>query len=151
MATATYIQEGEVIDFANSSGSAIAYKEVVPFGSRIVVAAEAIADGATGSVSLTGVFEIAAVNDTAFAVGDKLYWDNSAKKLQKTATAYVAGLCVEAKLQAGTTAKVLLVDVGPVSQAATQAASTASTVADLKTDFNTLLAALKTAGIVASS
>jgi len=33
-------------------------------------------------------------------------------------------------------------------QAVTQAASTASDVAGLKTDFNTLLASLKTAGLV---
>jgi hypothetical protein len=38
---------------------------------------------------------------------------------------------------------------GVVKQAANQAASTASDVATIKTDFNTLLAALKTAGIVA--
>lgn len=38
--------------------------------------------------------------------------------------------------------------LGGVKQAANQAASTASTIADLKSDFNTLLASLKSAGIM---
>ena len=38
--------------------------------------------------------------------------------------------------------------LGGVKQAANQAISTASTIATLKEDFNTLLAALKTAGIM---
>ena len=38
--------------------------------------------------------------------------------------------------------------IGGVKQAANQADSTATSVADLKTDFNTLLASLKAAGIM---
>ena len=149
METATLIQEGETIEI--TAGSDLAYMQVVPLGNRIVVALAAILTGATGNAALYGVYEIAAVNDTAFAAGDRLYWDNSTGKLTKVVTAYNAGICVATKAQTGTTAKVLLTNNLPIQTAVTQAASTATTVADLKTDFNTLLANLKTAGIVASA
>lgn len=40
---------------------------------------------------------------------------------------------------------------GPVNQAATQAATTATDLAALKVDFNALLTKLKAAGLMASS
>lgn len=103
---ATYRQEGETINFANT-GSAIKYGDVIPYGGGIVVAAEAIAaTSGNGNVYATGVFQMAAVTNAAFAVGDLLYWDNSGKVLQKVTTAYFAGVCVLAKAQSTATAEV---------------------------------------------
>lgn len=102
-----YVQRGKTIDYTNNGASAIAYGAVIPLITRIGIAGEAIAVGATGSVQVEEVFELPAVNDTAFAVGDQLYWDSAAGKLTKTATDNTpAGWCVEPKAQAGTTAKV---------------------------------------------
>lgn len=117
MAKGTYLQEGNVIDWTNKTGSDVAYHDVVPLVNRIGVAAEAIADDATGSVAITGVWEIPAVNNTAFDVGDVLYYDAAAEKLTKTAAGNVpAGWCVEPKDETGTTAKI---DIGKIPILAT--------------------------------
>lgn len=50
MATATYVQRGENIDYVAASNTA--YMEVVPLAARIGVALEAIAKGETGTVTL---------------------------------------------------------------------------------------------------
>ena len=103
MAKARYIQKGDIIDYINGSGAAIAYNDVVPLVTRVGVAAENIAVGATGSMRVTGVHEMPAVTTVAFAVGDQLYWDATAGKLTKTSTDNTpAGWCVETKAQAGT-------------------------------------------------
>jgi predicted RecA/RadA family phage recombinase len=102
---ATFIQSGNVIDYTAAAN--IAYGAVVPLVTCVGVALEDIASGATGSVTITGVFEAAAVNTAAFAVGDKLYWDDAANKLTKTDTSNTpAGICVAIKESAGTTARV---------------------------------------------
>lgn len=101
----TYIQKGETIDYVASANIAIG--EVIPLVTRVGVALETIANGATGSVALTGVFEAAAVNDAAFAVGDQLFWDNAANKLTKVSAGNTpAGIATEAKLLAGAIARV---------------------------------------------
>ncbi|TZE81996.1 DUF2190 family protein [Calorimonas adulescens] len=106
MAKGTYIQKGYIIDFTNSTGTDIAYGDVVPIGARIGIAAEDIAKDATGSLNVSGVFELPADNTAAFAVGDEVYWDDAGSKLTKTAGAIKAGWVIEPKAQAGTTAKV---------------------------------------------
>ncbi|AYO30249.1 DUF2190 family protein [Biomaibacter acetigenes] len=106
MAKGTYIQKGYIIDFTNSTGADIAYGDVVPIGARIGIAAEDIAKDATGSLNVSGVFELPADNTVAFAVGDEVYWDNVGGKLTKTAGTYKAGWVIEPKALAGTTAKV---------------------------------------------
>lgn len=103
---ATYIQKGKVIDYL--AGAAIAVGDVVTLGTASIgVAAAAIANGDTGAVAIDGVFEMNAVNNAAFSVGDILFWDDTANKLTKVSTENTpAGICVEAKETTGTTAKV---------------------------------------------
>lgn len=105
---AIYVQPGNVIDYL--AGADIAVGDVVPLGTtKIGVAQTAIANGAVGAVAVSGVFEIAASTAVAMAVGDVVYWDVADGNLNKTATDNIqAGVVVEAKLQAGTTAKVLI-------------------------------------------
>jgi predicted RecA/RadA family phage recombinase len=107
MPKGTYIHKGDTLDYINSSEADIAYGDVVVIGSRVGIAGENIAVDATGSLKVVGVFELPAVNDTAFAVGDALYWDATAGKLTKTAEGNTAaGYATEAKAQTGTTARV---------------------------------------------
>lgn len=107
MAKGTYIQKGEIIDYINNGTSDIGYGDVVPMVSRIGIAAENIPVGATGGVRTEGVYELPTVNDTAFSVGDQLYWDATAGKLTKTSDGNIpAGWCVEAKEVSADTAKV---------------------------------------------
>lgn len=111
-----YIQKGETIDYINP-GAAIAYGAVVNLGSRIGIAGEAIAVGATGSVHVTGVFELDAINNAAFAVGDTLYWDPVALNLTNVAVGNIpAGWATETKLLASAVARVRLCDNSYVQQ-----------------------------------
>ena len=107
MAKAAFVQKGEILDYVNSGETDIAYLDIVPLATQIGVAVEAIPAGATGSLSLSGVYSAPAVNDVAFTAGDQLYWDATAGKLTKTATDNtVAGVAFGAKAQTGTAAYV---------------------------------------------
>lgn len=105
---ATFLQEGKVLNI--TAGADYSAGDVVPLGvNAIGIALTDIASGDIGPVKVDGVYEIAAVNDSAFTVGEHLFWDTSAEKLTDTSTSNVAaGICVEAKAETGTTAKVLL-------------------------------------------
>lgn len=80
MATATYYQRGESIDYTNSGASTISAGTIVLIGKRVGVAAADIAAGATGALHVEGIFEVPkeyADSDKAFTVGQAVYWDNS--------------------------------------------------------------------------
>ncbi|MHC1758319.1 MAG: capsid cement protein [Negativicutes bacterium] len=95
---AAYIQAGEKINYTNGSGTAIAYGDVVNLTSCIGVAADVIAAAATGVLDIFGVFQMAAVTNASFAVGDVLFWDPIALNLTKVSTSNVpAGICVATK------------------------------------------------------
>ena len=53
-----HIQKGDVMDFANASGSDFVAGEVVVLGGGVGVALGDIADGETGSLAVTEVFEV---------------------------------------------------------------------------------------------
>lgn len=101
-----FVQDGDIIDYANT-GSAISYLEIIPISGRIYIAAEDIAaTTGTGGIYTEGVFEFPAVNDTAFSIGDPIYWDTVAGKATKVVKTTFCGDCVKAKAQTGTTAYV---------------------------------------------
>ena len=81
-----YVQEGDVIDYANASGSTITSGTPVLIGARLGVALADIANGATGSVQVEGVFTIAKLGTDNVAAGALLYWDNTNKRLTTTAS-----------------------------------------------------------------
>jgi len=101
-----YIQKGATIDYTNTGLVAIAYNAVVNLTTRIGIAGETIAVGATGSVHVEGVHELPAINNAAFAVGDALYWDPVALNITNVQAGNIpAGWATEPKLLAGTTAR----------------------------------------------
>ncbi len=105
---AVYIQKGDVIDYYNA-GSALSAGDVVVIGNHIGVCATDIGATETGAMYISGVFKMAAVTGASFAIGDVLYWDNSAKNLTKTASSHkVAGMCASVKETAGAVALVKL-------------------------------------------
>lgn len=106
MAKAVHVQKGQTIDYYNGE-AAIGYGDIVPIVSRVAVAGEDIPAGATGSLQTEGVWEMPAVTNAAFAVGDALYWDATAGNLTKTASGNTpAGWCVESKATSTATAKI---------------------------------------------
>ena len=76
MAT-NYIQPGEVIDWTNA-GTAKSAGDVVAMGNILGVALVDIANAATGSVAVRGVFNVPKVSGAVIAQGEKLTWDVSA-------------------------------------------------------------------------
>lgn len=79
MAT-TMTQPGEVIDY--TAGADITSNDVVVIGSNgdalIGVAITDIANGSTGAVGITGVWELPKVSTAVIAQGESLVWDSSA-------------------------------------------------------------------------
>lgn len=102
---ARYVQRGETIDFINNTSAVIEAGDVVTLGTRIGVAATTIDVGAKGAVNVIGVYEFTALGTEALTIGQAVYFKDG--KIQATSTdAVAAGWVVEAKVQAGTTAKV---------------------------------------------
>lgn len=79
-----YIQEGAIIPltapYARSAGQA------AKVGSIVGVAVNDVANGAEGEFQLVGVFDLTKVGSQAWAVGDKIYWDDTNKYCTTTAT-----------------------------------------------------------------
>lgn len=74
-----YVTDGEVIQWTNGTGSAVVSGQVVKVGGGTLgVAAVDIANGATGSVAIEGVFSgVPKVSAAVFAQGEKLGFDIS--------------------------------------------------------------------------
>ena len=107
MAKASFVQKGDNIDYVAAAD--IGYMDVVVLTDRIGVALEAIANGATGTVTLTGVFDFPAATGSgkALTVGEKVYWDATNNVITPTATDNTfAGYAVAAKAASDTTARV---------------------------------------------
>ena len=119
MASATrFVQKGVNLDYVNSSGSDIAYLQIIPLTERIVIALSAIPAGETGAVTDEGVWEIPAKNTEAFSFGDPLYWDNTNHYLTKTAAGHIpAGIAAAAKAQTDTTALINLEELSTLTPA----------------------------------
>lgn len=88
MAT-NFVQEGVTIDYTASS--AISSGDVVVMGSLIGIALADIANGATGSVMLSGVFDVPKVDAAVIAVGEEVLFDSSASKFDDAAATPATG------------------------------------------------------------
>ena len=109
MATAIYIQKGEILDFTNTGETDIEYHDVVSLTNRIGIAKESITTGSTGSVAVVGVYELPADTTAAFVTGEPLYWDETNAKVVKTTGDIVAGWAFADKVTADST---VLVKIG---------------------------------------
>ncbi len=120
--TSKYVQDGDVMDYANA-GSAITAGSVVAVGNVIGVAlVDIAATTGVGSLAMEGVFSLPKVTGTAWTQGAKLLWDASAGKFDlgtaTPATGDISGCCVAfaAAASAATTGLVKLnVGVGTVA------------------------------------
>ena len=101
---ATFKHPGVVMDWENGTGADVSVGDVISLGTFCGVAQVDIANGATGPVSLSGVYEIAAVNNAAFTQGDLIYFNTVAKKATKDASKAFLGVAMRDKETAGTTA-----------------------------------------------
>lgn len=102
------IQNGGCFDWTNSGASAIDSGTAVIVGDLVGVAVRDIPVGATGALSVEGIYELA--KDTAaITLGAKVYIVSASGKASATSTsAKFAGYCVKAAGADDTTVQVLL-------------------------------------------
>lgn len=75
MSKATYLQQGESIDFPNSTNDVIEANTIQVVGDRIGVIGCDIKPGEVGSVHMVGTYLMPLSDSTAVAIGTQLYWD----------------------------------------------------------------------------
>ena len=102
-----YVQTGEIIQYTNETGSTITADTPIAIGDMVGVALLDIADDETGSVGLSGVWELPKEAET-IAQGAKVYL-NSSGKITATSTANTfAGIMFEAAASGDATCYVKL-------------------------------------------
>ena len=103
------IAEGKSLSYTNGTGSDIAAGDLVEVGVKVGVAAVDIADGASGTVAMDGVFEVTKKAPLVITQGDLLYCSATSGELDKTATAQtLAGYAAASAASADTTVQVVL-------------------------------------------
>jgi predicted RecA/RadA family phage recombinase len=115
MAT-NFVQAGDVIQY--TAGANITSGSVVRIGQILGVALVDIANGATGSVAIKGVFSVPKVSGAVIAAGESLTWDASAGSFDDNAATPASGdvtgaaaVAVEPGINGQTALKVLLTGV----------------------------------------
>lgn len=73
-----YVSDGNVIQWTNGTGSAVDSGAVVVLGHIIGIVLVDIANGASGSVAVEGVFTVPKVSAAVIAQGEKTIYDVSA-------------------------------------------------------------------------
>lgn len=90
-----YKQPGDVLTYTNVTGSDIASGDVVKLGAAsdctLGVALTDIANGASGEVAISGVFEVPKVSDAVFTMGESLVFNTSAGAFNDNAAATASG------------------------------------------------------------
>ena len=77
MATATYLQRGESLDYTNGTDAVIPHGAVIVVGTRIGVTGCTIPPGQVGSLHMVGVFRIAKTGTAAISMGQTVYFDGT--------------------------------------------------------------------------
>ena len=80
----TYVQPGNTITL--TAPYAVAAGDGLLVGSIFGVASGTAALGEAVEAALVGVYDLKKVASQAWAVGDRIYWDNTAKEATKTTT-----------------------------------------------------------------
>lgn len=77
MSKAAYWQRGESLDYKNSGNAVIEANTIIDLKTRIGVAGTSINPGETGSVHVTGVYEIEKTATGAIEMGAAVYFDGT--------------------------------------------------------------------------
>lgn len=77
MSKASYWQRGESLDYKNVTDTKIEANTVISFGSHIGIAGTDILPGETGSIHVTGVFEMPKTSTEAIEMGTDVYFDGT--------------------------------------------------------------------------
>lgn len=77
MATATYLQRGEALDYTNATDELIPQDTIVTVGDRIGVTGCPIPPGKVGTLHMGGVFSIKKTGTATIAMGQTVYFDGT--------------------------------------------------------------------------
>ena len=88
---AIYVQRGEYIDFVPQND--VKAGDIVALGRLVGVSKLDVKAGTLGALATTGVYDVAK-GETAFAAGDKVYW-NAAENKAAAESGVLLGLCVQ--------------------------------------------------------
>jgi len=104
MAKATFVQDGNAIDYTPSAD--VAAGDVIVQGDLVGVAKQPIAADALGALAVAGVFDFAK-GSGAIAAGAKCYWNATSQQAVTTATGNkLIGKCILAAADGDTTVRV---------------------------------------------
>lgn len=107
-----FVNDGNVVDYTNA-GSALSSGDPVVIGQQIGVALVDIANGATGSVAMKGVFNLPKVDAAVIAQGESVIWDSSAGEFDDNAATPaagdVSGCCVAMEGKGATTGETIAI------------------------------------------
>ncbi len=70
--------------WTNGTGSAVSSGDLVPVGGTFGVAQVDIADGASGTLAMEGVYELPAINTVEISQGNPVYYEAASKKCSPT-------------------------------------------------------------------
>lgn len=102
-----YVQSGDTLPF--TAPYALLSGDGLQVGTLFAVAANAAANAAQVEGKLTGVFDITALSTDTGAVGTKVYWDNTNRRVTVTAGSNMfIGALAGAKANGEATARVRL-------------------------------------------
>ncbi len=107
MAKATYVQEGNTLDYRNLGSEKIEAGDIVSLTTRVGVAGTDMEAGALGSVAVTGVFSMPKATG-AVALGALVYYNDTEGKITTTNTDVPAGFAIAAAASGDTTVLVKL-------------------------------------------
>lgn len=159
--TDTYKGPGEVLDltapYTRTAGQG------AKVGALFGVAANDVASGASGVFYTRGEFLLPKTSAQEWAQGDRIYWDDTNKLCDSdSAVGMFIGVCVVAAANPSSTGRLVLsparelsegaqaaiADVATADADVTYGAAEASLINEIKTQFNTLLAELRAAGVL---
>ena len=106
---AEFRHEGIILDWTNGGASQINVGDVVPLGSCCGVAVTDIPAGGTGSVRVSGVYDVESTNDFSLSQGAVVYYDAATKKATNNTAKAFLGI---AALKKETADKIVRVKIG---------------------------------------
>ena len=160
---ARYVQKGESIDYRPETD--IKAGTIVPFAGFVGITRLDIRAGELGALAVSGVFETPKA-DIAIDVGDPIYWDEANEVATKEKTDVYLGTAIY-NAQASSEFVYYLLNASASAGAAAGSGSASAAIADLgtltsdsgcsesmgilKEKINSILEALRSAGIIAAS
>lgn len=109
----TYIADGSARVIAAPSGGTVTGVGVLTGTHLFGVARATAAQGESVALQLTGIVTLAKTSALAIAIGDLVYWDNTNKVVNKTASSQkLVGIAVSAVSNPSATVEVLLLPNG---------------------------------------